>query len=69
MLGFTREVTLPDGSKVTVKNTSEITNQGQYIRTAGKGFPDRRTSSRGDFVAIVHIELPRSLTMQQIKGT
>lgn len=38
------------------------------IRIQGKGFPDRQTRSRGDFVVTVNIDMPRHLSPQILQG-
>jgi molecular chaperone DnaJ len=62
-LGATVEVPSLEGNeKLTIKPG---TQHGEIIRVQGKGLPNLRTGRRGDYVAIVLIEVPKKLTAKQ----
>jgi len=63
------EVEVPDlkGSTYKIK-VPEGTNPGKILRISGKGIPDTNGFGRGDIMIKINLNIPKTLTEEQIKA-
>lgn len=65
MLGCTKRVSTIDGKSINIKIRPGINHGGEYA-AADMGFQNSRTHRKGNFVIIIHIDVP-AITNEEIK--